>query len=135
MVSRMAFVAFVALALSSGSTLLAQGRGGAAAQPAVPGQTNDPFPQPIVSGDGVIVVTLREFASLPDIDSVPARLMTLVEDNLAAKLRAMHCYRSHLHVLWNNEAELDEITRSYMQTIGAPIGEGALAERYWRVVR
>lgn len=55
----------------------------------------------------------------------------LVEDDLAAKLRAMHCYRSHLHVLWNDEAEIDGATRAYMQSVG----EGAPAERYWRVVR
>ena len=86
MVSRMAFVAVVALTVSSAPTLSAQGRGGAANQPPVPGQTNDPFPQPIVSNEGVIVVSLREFASLPDIDGVPARLMTLVEEPSTRRL-------------------------------------------------
>ena len=78
MASPLAVAALVALTLSSGALLSAQQRG-ASAQPPIPGQTNDPFPQPIVSNEGVIVVTLREFASLPPIDSVPARLMTLVE--------------------------------------------------------
>jgi hypothetical protein len=55
-------------------------------QPLPAGQTNDPFPQPIVSHEGVIVVTLREFATLPDIDNVPARLMTLVEEPGARRL-------------------------------------------------
>jgi len=86
MASRLAVVAFVALTLSSGTLLSAQGRGGAPAQPPVPGQTNDPFPQPIASSEGVIVVTLREFASLPAIDSVPARLMTLVEEPSTRRL-------------------------------------------------
>ena len=51
-----------------------------------PGQTNDPFPQPIVRDEGVITVTLREFASLPDIDSVPARMMTLVDEPTTRRL-------------------------------------------------
>ena len=59
MASRMAFVAFVALTLSSGASLSAQRRGGAPDPPPVPGQTNDPFPQPIVSDEGVIVVDAR----------------------------------------------------------------------------
>src|SRR5688572_14706202 len=45
-------------------------------QPLLPGQTNDPFGQPIVADRDIITVTLREFASLPDIDGVPARAMT-----------------------------------------------------------
>ncbi len=48
-------------------------------EPLPPGQTNNPFPQPIVATEGVIVVTLREFASLPEIDGVAARAMTLAE--------------------------------------------------------
>ncbi|MEP7291761.1 MAG: PIG-L family deacetylase [Chloroflexota bacterium] len=55
----------------------------------------------------------------------------LDEDDLAAKLRAMRCYRSHLNVLWNDLAEMDTITRELMQSIG----NGAPAERYWRVLR
>ena len=51
-----------------------------------PGQTNDPFPQPIVSNEGVITVTLREFASLPDIDGVAARMMTLVDEPTTRRL-------------------------------------------------
>ena len=86
MASRPAVIAFVALTLASGTALPAQRRGGAADQPLPPGQTNDPFPQPIVSNDGVIVVTLREFASLPNIDSVPARMMTLVEEPSTRRL-------------------------------------------------
>lgn len=69
--------------------------GGAAAQVAPPaqspppqnpspapgaGQTNDPFPAPIAATDGVIRVGLAEFAVLPDIDGVPARMMNLVDD-------------------------------------------------------
>jgi glucose/arabinose dehydrogenase len=78
-------VALIALALvslpglSSGSRLSAQRRGIPAA-PLPEGQTNDPFPQPIARDEGVITVTLREFASLPDIDGAPARMMTLVEE-------------------------------------------------------
>src|SRR5687768_1569460 len=86
MASRLAVVAFVALIVSSNSSLAAQGRGGAPDQQLPPGRTNDPFPQPIVSTEGVIVVNLREFASLPDVDSVPARLMTLVEEPSTRRL-------------------------------------------------
>lgn len=77
----------VALALTALNTasLTAQTR-----QPPPPlpeGQTNDPFPQPIEASEGVITVTLREFASLPDIDSVTAaRAMTLVEEPTSGRL-------------------------------------------------
>ena len=62
------------------------GRGRGVQEPLPAGQTNDPFPQPIVSDEGVITVTLREFASLPDIDGVPARMMTLVEEPASRRL-------------------------------------------------
>src|SRR5687767_7005455 len=67
-----------ALVSFNASRLSAQDR---PAPPPLPaGQTNNPFPQPIVSGEGVITVTLREFATLPDINGVAARAMTLVEE-------------------------------------------------------
>ncbi len=73
MFPRMFFV--VALALFIGSDASAQqGRGqGPPPGPLPAGQTNEPFPQPIARTEGVITVTLREFASLPDIDGVAAR--------------------------------------------------------------
>ena len=77
-------VALGALASLSGAYTSAQGRGAPAPVPA--GQTNDPFPQPIVRDQGVITVTLREFASLPDIAGVPARMMTLVEEPMSRRL-------------------------------------------------
>jgi len=77
-------VALGALASLSGAYTSAQGRGAPAPLPA--GQTNDPFPQPIVRDQGVITVTLREFASLPDIAGVPARMMTLVEEPMSRRL-------------------------------------------------
>jgi hypothetical protein len=87
MTLHLAVIAFIALTLSSTTPLSAQRRGGGAPdQPPVPGQTNDPFPQPIVSNEGVIVVTLSEFASLPNIGTVPARLMTLVEEPSTRRL-------------------------------------------------
>src|SRR5688572_1271557 len=54
--------------------------------PLPPGQTNNPFPQPISAGEGVIVVTLREFASLPDLDGGAARAMTLVDEPRTGRL-------------------------------------------------
>src|SRR5215204_387361 len=74
----MLVVALVVLASFSRADASAQGRGVPGPLPA--GQTNDPFPQPIVRDEGVITVTLREFASLPDINGVAARAMTLVEE-------------------------------------------------------
>jgi LmbE family N-acetylglucosaminyl deacetylase len=56
---------------------------------------------------------------------------SLDEVDLAAKLSAMRCYGSHLRVLWNDAAEMERVTRDYMQLTGS----GAPAERYWRVVR
>jgi glucose/arabinose dehydrogenase len=88
MFSRMMFgVALGALVLFSGSHMSAQGQGrGTPPGPLPPGQTNQPFPQPIVRTEGVITVTLREFASLPDIDGAAARMMTLVEDPATKRL-------------------------------------------------
>src|SRR5918993_5131060 len=86
MFSRMMFgVALGALVLVSGSHSAAQGRG-TPPGPLPPGQTNQPFPQPIARTEGVITVTLREFASLPDIDGVAARAMTLVEEPASRRL-------------------------------------------------
>ncbi|MCA1585900.1 MAG: hypothetical protein LC791_14405 [Acidobacteria bacterium] len=85
MFSRMFIVALAALALSSGLHTSAQ-RPGIPDQPLPAGQTNDPFPQPIARDEGVITVTLREFASLPDIADVPARMMTLVEEPSTGRL-------------------------------------------------
>ena len=62
----------------------APGRG--APGPLPEGQTNDPFPQPIATVDGAITVTLREFAALPDIAGVAARMMTLVEEPSSRRL-------------------------------------------------
>ena len=45
-----------------------------------PGQSDNPFPQPIAATAGVIRVNWREFASLPDIDGAAARMMNLVYD-------------------------------------------------------
>src|SRR5688572_19573071 len=49
--------------------------------PLQPGQTADPFPQPIEARQGVITVGVREFASVPDIDGVAARMMNLVNES------------------------------------------------------
>lgn len=84
MPSRMLTI-LAALASLNAASLAAQAR-----QPPPPlpeGQTNDPFPRPIEASEGVITVTLREFASLPDIDSVTAaRAMTLVDEPASGRL-------------------------------------------------
>lgn len=72
-------VALVPLVLLGTADPSAQRRG-APPEPLPPGQTNQPFPQPIVRDEGVITATAREFASLPDVDGVAARMMSLVEE-------------------------------------------------------
>jgi len=47
------------------------------AAPLAAQNTSDPFPTPIEPAAGVIAVNFREFASIPDIDGTPARMMTL----------------------------------------------------------
>ena len=42
--------------------------------------TNDPFPEPIEAVEGVITVDFVEFATIPDIDQSPARVMILVDE-------------------------------------------------------
>jgi hypothetical protein len=54
--------------------------------PLPPGQSNDPFPTPIAVTEGVIRVNVREFASLPDIDGVAARMMNLVDEPLTRRV-------------------------------------------------
>ena len=49
-------------------------------EPLPPGQSNDPFPTPIAATEGVIRVGVREFATLPDIAGVAARMMNLVNE-------------------------------------------------------
>jgi hypothetical protein len=56
------------------------------AAPLPPGQTNNPFPEPIEQTAGVIRINLREFASLPDIDGIAARMMNLVDDTGTKRL-------------------------------------------------
>jgi hypothetical protein len=50
------------------------------ASPALAQTTNDPFPAPINTADGVIKVRVAEFASLPDVDGAAARIMHLVNE-------------------------------------------------------
>jgi hypothetical protein len=47
--------------------------------------TNDPFPDPITT-DGGVTVGYQEFASLPDIDGVAARMMTLLDEPTTRRL-------------------------------------------------
>jgi hypothetical protein len=54
--------------------------------PLPPGQSNDPFPSPIAATEGVIRVNVRDFASLPDIDGVAARMMNLVDEPVTRRL-------------------------------------------------
>ncbi len=42
--------------------------------------TNDPFPAPIAASEGAVRVSFREFATIPDIDGQPARMMLLVDE-------------------------------------------------------
>src|SRR5712691_12278089 len=50
------------------------------ASPALAQVTQDPFPQPINTTDDVIKVNYTEFASLPDVNGQPARMMLLVDE-------------------------------------------------------
>ena len=42
--------------------------------------SNDPFSAPIPAADGVITVNIAEFATLPDVEAEPARMMLLVDE-------------------------------------------------------
>ncbi len=67
---------------------------------------------------------------LPDL-KLAREIVMLDADDCDAKLRAMGCYGSHLHVLWNDPAEMERLAREYMVLVG----DGTPAERFWRVVR
>ena len=42
--------------------------------------SNNPFPAPIEAEEGIITINAIEFARLPEIDGVPARMMQLVDE-------------------------------------------------------
>ena len=87
--SRLVLTAALAAAcLGAGEASAAQapGQPQAPLPPLPPGQTSDPFGRPIVADRDIITVTLREFAVLPDIAGVPARLMTLVDEPRSRRL-------------------------------------------------
>ena len=50
--------------------------------------TSDPYPRPLGDGQAPIVVSFAEFATLPDIDGVPARIMKLVDEPGTGRLFA-----------------------------------------------
>lgn len=52
----------------------------AIAQAPPPNTTDDPFPTPIPATDGVITVSAKEFATLPDADGEAARMMLMVDE-------------------------------------------------------
>src|SRR5688500_13854568 len=54
--------------------------------PLPPGQTNNPFPEPIEATEGVIRINVREFASIPDVDGAAARMMNLVDETGTKRL-------------------------------------------------
>ena len=72
-------------ALLMGAPALAQPPAAAVA-PLLPGQSNDPFPRPLAAAEGVIAVNVRDFASLPDIGAVAARMMNLVDETGTRRL-------------------------------------------------
>src|SRR5262245_9247576 len=49
-------------------------------------RTTDPFPKPIPVSEGAITVGVRDFATLPDIDGVAARMMVLVDEPGSGRL-------------------------------------------------
>jgi glucose/arabinose dehydrogenase len=49
-------------------------------EPPPPGVSNDPFPQPIAASQGVITVRAVEFATVPDFNGAPARMMLLSDE-------------------------------------------------------
>lgn len=63
-----------------------QRTGSGPAQALPPGQTDDPFPEPIPALQGAIRVNVVEFAILPDIEGTAARMMNLVHEPITARL-------------------------------------------------
>ena len=48
--------------------------------------SNDPFPNPIRTSEGLVVVGFEEFASLPDVGGAPARPMLLIDEPGSGRL-------------------------------------------------
>jgi LmbE family N-acetylglucosaminyl deacetylase len=55
-------------------------------------------------------------------------IVPLDEDDFEAKVRAIQHYRSQLSTFWRDEHELRQQVRAFM----TGVGDGQLAERYWR---
>jgi hypothetical protein len=85
-----------AVVLLAAVSAAAQPPAAAPAAPLPPGQTADPFPAPIPERDGVIRINAREFATLPDIDGTPARMMNL-EDQPGTKRMFVNDMRGPLY--------------------------------------
>ena len=85
----------------------------AVAQPLPPGQTAEPFRQAIISDQGIITVRLREFASLPDIDAIAARAMTLTEEPGTHRLFVSDMRGPLIWLKWSAE-----FTRDFIQKMG-----------------
>jgi len=71
----MVIIRLLAVGLLLASPAMAQ-----APSPTPPNTTDDPFPTPIPASDGVVRVSFRDFASLPDVDGKSARVMHLVDE-------------------------------------------------------
>jgi hypothetical protein len=67
--------------------------------------STDPFPAPIPATEGVILVGLAEFASLPDIDGVAARMMQL-QDEPGTKRLFVNDQRGPLYTVSYDGAEV-----------------------------
>jgi hypothetical protein len=78
-------LAVLGAVLLAATTVVAQ-REGQSSAPLAAGQTADPFPAPIAAADGVVTVAVREFASLPDIDGLAARMMLLADEPSTRRL-------------------------------------------------
>lgn len=61
--------------------------------------------------------------------SLQLEAVPLPDEAAAAKIRALRCYQSHVHVLWQDLDGMEKSVRHYMELCG----EGQPAERLWTV--
>jgi hypothetical protein len=69
-----------AILMASAAVLLAAVLTTFGAPPLAAQTTNNPFPDPIETEEGLIIVDVIEFASIPDSDGQPARMMNMVDE-------------------------------------------------------
>lgn len=71
--------------------------------------TNNPFPEPIETEEGLVIVDVAEFADLPDYEGQPARMMLLVDEPGTSRLFVNDMYGAVYSISYDGEEVVEYI--------------------------